>query len=73
MKSRIVEQGQNNERKYPYIGRSENGNVVYFTRPTIGLVLVYHPDPERLFTEEFGWAEEDFTPVTGKITIEFEV
>ena len=72
MKSRIVEQEQNKERKYPYIGISEIGNVVYFTDKETGISLVNKTS--GFFLEECsGWIEDAFTPVAGKITIEFEV
>ncbi len=47
--------------KYPYYGKAKNGNVVYFTAPSTGIVVT-----RRYY--EVGhqadcWTEKDFTPI----------
>jgi hypothetical protein len=57
--------------KYPYVGESEHGNVVMFTAPCTGLLLVTKNEkiqPVGLFLR--CWDEATFQLVTRRIIVE---
>lgn len=62
MKVEIDEQPKT--RKYPYIGKSkESGKIVLFTKTDVGMLI-----SDNMHTHQH-WAEQNFEPFTGTITL----
>ena len=55
------------ERKYPYIGKSEMGNIVFFTSEGTGMTLKSIAHDIGYFSKS--WAECDFKPLPKGTTI----
>ena len=51
------------EKKYPYFGKSDKGNVVLFTEPGKGTVLVKGDSTLCIGYVSRSWSEEEFIPV----------
>ena len=57
------------KRTYPYMGISEKGNVVWFTKPKTGIAIIMHSDRKNIIDY---WIEETFTPMQGDYTFTFK-
>lgn len=57
------------EREYPYLGVAENGTIVWFVSPQIGISL-----NSKFYSKKDisgNWVETDFTPVT-ELIVKYE-
>lgn len=70
MKVEIERREPHKSRKYPYVGerKEQDGviTIVLFTNPYVGMSLYSSLD---LPLDFHNWAEEDFTPINGKLII----
>lgn len=58
-------------RKYPYLGIAENGRVVLFTEPSTGVCIRgIDEGDDSVGNIEGVWAERQFVPLEGSITLE---
>lgn len=59
----------NSKIKYPYLGISNEGSIVWFTEKETGIALKY-PNREECVSVTGAWIESDFRPFQGTLTIE---
>jgi len=68
MKSKFIPK-PDEERTYPYVGKSRTGNVVLFSAPKVGIVLVSNEEQFSVGHHCVHWSEWRFEPVEGTIEI----
>lgn len=54
------------ESKYPYLGITRHGSVVWFVSPNKGIALK-HGDSISMLRIDSDWIESDFTPFIGTL------
>lgn len=65
MKFKHIEEKE--EKKYPWIGIADDGEIILFNEPDCGIILKGTENPKWHYGE--GWNEDMFKPLKGEVIL----